>query len=353
MGRAVDPGHPEHGAASLTSGGIRVLHVGCGRRAKAHLKAQLSSGQYLLAGLCDVNGVRARELAASMRLADTHAFEDPVEACTALQPELVVLAIPPQSRPELVRALVSAGCPAVLVEKPIALTPSDLADLQEIGRSTPVFVNTQYRWMPHWRKLLRYVGAGWLGELAEVRLSTRFAPFEQGEHVISLGLEIASLAGVPAPRWVLAAACGIERHGPRETPAELIAVAGLGAARMHLVHGAVAPLVRGDEDAPWNALVVHARGTEGWLDVTVNKGYTLVSGVRRLEGATEWYRDDESAQRSLYIDLAGWLRGPRTESFPTAVESASAASGFLFAAERSARTRQRVSLLTDSGPTTQ
>lgn len=326
----------------MTTGRPRLLHVGCGRRARVHLAAQRACGDFELAGVCDTDPARA---AASARQYGVPAFTDAGEAIRQVVPDVVVLCTPPYDRVPTVEAALEHGCRAVLLEKPTCLGPAELAQLCRLADRALIAVNLQYRWMTHWQRLRSLVADGVLGTLEEIVASTRFGPLQQGEHVLQLALETAAAAAAKPAGWVLAAGAGHELYGDRDSPASLVGIAGLGEARLSFVHGPAAPLVPADEQRPWNALRVRATGSDGHLDVTVNRGWELRTRAGTQRGETEWYRDDLAAQTALYADLALGQRGAARQEFPTAVAAVAAATSLLFAAIASA-THGRTEYLT-------
>ncbi len=120
-----------------------------------------------------------------------------------------------------------AGAKAILIEKPIALKPSESRRLVELGRECFISVNTQYQWMPHWQRFWKMLENRELGEIRSVRCGTTTNILEQGPHVFDLVTKATSLSGLPAPQWVLAACTGLEWFGDVPVPADTAATVGV------------------------------------------------------------------------------------------------------------------------------
>src|SRR6185436_10771457 len=129
-------------------------------------------------------------------------YRDMAEAIRAEQPELVDIVTPPTVRAAIVEPAIAAGAAALLIEKPLALTPSETRRLAELGRDRLIAVNTQYQWMPHWQRFWHLLAEGGLGRVRLLRASTRCNILEQGPHIIDLALKAAACAGLPNPEWV-------------------------------------------------------------------------------------------------------------------------------------------------------
>ncbi|HYN90208.1 MAG TPA: Gfo/Idh/MocA family oxidoreductase [Ardenticatenaceae bacterium] len=320
-----------------------MAQVGCGARAQAHIAAMLDSGAVDVVALCDVDAERLH--AAGEKFGITCRYHDLAEMVQAEQPELVDIVTPPTIRVEIVEAAVAAGAPAILIEKPLALTPSEAHHLVELGREHLVAVNTQYRWMPHWQRFWTVLGNRELGEVRLLRASTRTNLLEQGPHILDLVQNAAALCGLPDPEWLLAACDGKEYFGQLAVPADTSATIGLGAARLHFNAGPSAPEVPG-ETVYWYQQQIEVIGDRGRLWVSLNQGWRLWRAGHFEEGETAWPANDGEAQRALFVELRDSLHaGPDAwREFPTRVEVAGRNSDVLFGCYASALGEGRVTL---------
>src|SRR5262249_5121993 len=111
---------------------LRVVQVGCGGGALPHIAALLAAGADELGALCD--GDEQRLHATGEKFGIARRYRDMAEAIRDEQPELVDIVTPPTIRAAIVEPAIAAGAPALLIEKPLALTPSESRRLAELGR---------------------------------------------------------------------------------------------------------------------------------------------------------------------------------------------------------------------------
>ncbi|MFL5807428.1 MAG: Gfo/Idh/MocA family protein [Roseiflexaceae bacterium] len=322
---------------------LRVAQVGCGPRAQAHIAAMLASGAVDLVALCDVDGQRLQ--AAGEKFGVARRYDDMAQMIQAEQPELVDIVTPPTIRAAIVEPAIAVGAPALLIEKPIALTPSEARGLAALGRGWLIAVNTQYQWMPHWRRFWDMLAGRELGEVRLLRASTRCNLLEQGPHILDLALKAAALSGLPAPEWALAACDGVERFGSTPVPADTSATISLGEARLHLNAGPSAPAVPG-EHVSWYQQQIEVIGDRGRLWVSLNQGWRLWREDGFEAGETGWPRNDGEAQAALFAHLRDTLHtgGEAWREFPTCVEVAARIADVMFGCYASALDGGRVAL---------
>ena len=327
----------------MSSNKLRVLQVGCGGRARAHIAAMLACGAVDLVALCDLDEERLE--AASAQFGIERRYHDMAEAIRAERPDLVDIVTPPTIRASIVEPAIAAGAPALLIEKPLALTPSEARRLVELGRDRLIAVNTQYQWMPHWQRIWQLLHEQQLGEIRLIRASTRCNILEQGPHLIDLALTAAARARLPAPEWALAACAGLERFGQTPVPADTSATIGLGDARLHLNAGPSAPEVPG-ESVIWYQQQVELIGEAGRLWVSLNQGWKLWRDGAFESGPTGWPQNDGEAQSALFVHLRDALLGPGEgwRQFPTRIEVAARNADLLFGCYASALRGRRVAL---------
>jgi predicted dehydrogenase len=322
---------------------LRVLQVGCGPRARSHIGAMQACGAVELLALCDTDEGRLN--AAGEQFGIARRYQDMAAAIRAEQPDLVDIVTPPTIRASIVEPAIAAGAPALLIEKPLALTPSESRRLVELGRDRLIAVNTQYQWMPHWQRFWGLLAERALGEIRLLRASTRCNILEQGPHIIDLALTAAACAGLPAPEWALAACAGLERFGQTPVPADTSATIGLGDARLHLNAGPSAPEVPG-ENVIWYQQQVEVIGDAGRLWVSLNQGWKLWRDGAFESGPTGWPQNDGEAQAALFVHLRDALLGQDAgwRQFPTRIEVAARNADLLFGCYASALRGARVAL---------
>jgi predicted dehydrogenase len=258
------------------------------------------------------------------------------------EPDLVSIITPPMLRTAVVEPAIAAGARAILIEKPLALTPSEAERLTAWGRDRLIAVNTQYAWMPHWQRFWPMLKNGDLGELRFLRASTQMNIMEQGPHVLDLALTAARLGGLPAPQWVFAAASGLERFGKLPVPKYTEAIVGLGEARLQLSAGPTAPPT-GDPSSCFN-IQCEIIGTRGRLHVPLTGGWSLWRDGHFETGPTGWPEDDQSAQPGLFTALRDAILQGNWREFPARVEAAKQVSDVMFACYASALNREVIKL---------
>ena len=322
---------------------LRVVQVGCGGRAQPHIAAMLESGAVDLVGVCDLDKRRLKATADKFGIANRSS--DMAEMIRSTEPELVDIVTPPTLRAAIVEPAIAAGAPALLIEKPIALTPSEMRRLVELGQDRLIAVNTQYQWMPHWQRIWQLLREQQFGEIRLIRASTGCNILEQGPHILDLALKAATIAGLPAPEWVLAACAGREYFGDIPVPADTVATIGLGDARLHLNAGPSAPPVPRETEF-WFQHQVELIGSRGRAWVSCNQGWQLWFDGGFEAGATGWPRNDGEAQRALFTDLRDTLhkQADAWRAFPTHIQAAARNADVMFGCYASALEGARVGL---------
>ena len=323
---------------------LRVVQVGCGGRAQAHLAAMQASGAVDVVAICDLDATKLHETADRFGIAAR--YTDMAEAIGAHRPELVDIVTPAHIRLGIVEAAVRAGAPAILIEKPMALSATECDALVRLGADRLIAVNTQYRWMTHWQAVWKLLRQEALGTVRAIRVSTGVNLLEQGPHVLDLAMHAAELCGWGNPEWVLAQCVGQEFFGANAVPADTSAVIGYGDNRLWLNAGPSAPPVPG-ESVIWYQQQVEIIGDRGRIWVSLNQGWTLWRNGRIRQGTTGWPADDGVAQQALFVDLRRVLhaKGDRWRSFATGVAIAAQRQRVMDGCIRSAAENTRVQVL--------
>ena len=320
---------------------LRVVQIGCGDRAPSPITSMFESGVVDLVAVCDKHAEKRARVAADFNIPRHYA--DLTEMIQAEKPDLVNVVTRPEIRLQLIEQAIAAGAPALLVEKPVALTPQGSLRLAELGRDRLIAVNTQYQWMPHWRRFWQMLADKELGQVRLLRASTRTNILDQGPHILDLSLKAARVSGLPAPEWVLAVCAGRDNfYGPVTVPADTAATVGLGEARLHLNAGPSAPVVPG-EDVYWYQQQIEVIGDKGRLWVSLNRGWKLWREGHFEAGETGWPKNDGEAQVALFLDLYETLRGEGSDwqKFPTRVEIAAGNADLMFGCYVSSLRRER------------
>jgi predicted dehydrogenase len=298
---------------------LKAVQVGCGARAQAHIAAMQECGAVELLAVCDQDAAKLNTT--GDKFAVKQRYTSMSEMIRALKPEFVNIVTPPNIRLEIVEEAIEAGAPAILLEKPLSLTPQEAERLLELSKDRLIAVNTQYQWMPHWKRFWNLLEQKVLGEVRVIRASTRCHIFEQGPHILDLALKAAHSSKLPSPELLLAATKGTEDYCGITVPADLSATVALGEARLFLNAGPSAPVVPG-ETVIWYQQQVDVIGEAGRLWVSLNQGWKLWTKDGFETGPTVWATNDGEAQRALFIELRDVLKTDTWRSFPTRLEAA-------------------------------
>ena len=323
---------------------LRVAQVGCGARAQAHMASMLDCRAIDLVAASDLDAGKLKAAGEKFKIPSLYGSME--EMIRKEKPDLVDIVTPPTLRASVIEPAIDAGAPAILIEKPIALTPSESRRLVSLGQERLIAVNTQYQWMPHWQRFWPMLQEKRLGEIHRICAGTLCNILEQGPHVLDLALKAARLSGLPEPEWVLAACTGIERFGNIPVPADTSATIGMGAARLHFNQGPSAHPVP-NETVIWFHNIVDIIGSRGRLCVTLNQGWTLCVDGKVETGPTGWPKNDGEAQNALFVHLRDSLFGGNWKEFPTRVENAAKISDVMFACYASALGGGRVKIPTE------
>jgi predicted dehydrogenase len=272
------------------------------------------------------------------------AYREIGELVEQTHPDLVAILTHPTARAVPLATAVGAGARTILIEKPVALTPTELDRVEAAAGDAFVMINTQYQWMPHWQRYLSLIGAGALGEVRSIRASVGVDILEQGPHALSLAMAAAEAAGLPEPTWTLAAADGTFDFDGIAVPADILATYELGEARLTLTAGTVAPPVPGETVRAFQQQT-EIVGALGRIWVSLDQGSQLWLVDAHEDGPTSWDRDDYASQTGLFAAIAEAIAQPELRAaFPTRLEVAAGQARMLFGAIASAEAGRRVRL---------
>lgn len=141
----------------------KIVLIGCGRISPRHLQVIGESDELSLAAVCDIQAMRAHESSAAHGVP---AFSDAMEMVRQIKPDIASILTDSGSHARLGIAL-APHVPALVVEKPMALTLEDADQLIETcdRHGTRLFVVKQNRYNPSVVKLRRALEQGAFGKL--------------------------------------------------------------------------------------------------------------------------------------------------------------------------------------------
>jgi predicted dehydrogenase len=320
---------------------LRVAFVGTGPRSLQSARMLVDSGIGTPVGFWNRTPDGAERAAAQF---SAPAYREIGELVERTHPDLVAIMTHPSARAEPLAAAVGAGARAILIEKPVALTPAELDRVEAAAGDAFVMINTQYQWMPHWQRYLALIGAGALGEIRSIRASVGVDILEQGPHALSLAMAAADAAGLAGPTWTLAGADGTFDFAAVAVPSDTVAAFDLGEARLTLTAGGAAPPVPGETVRAFQQQT-EIVGSFGRIWVSLNQGSQLWLAAAHEDVPTSWDRDDYASQTGLFAAIAEAIEEPGLKSvFPTRLEVAGRQARMLFGAIASAEAGRRVRL---------
>ena len=147
----------------------RVAVIGAGSIAKySHVPGFQRLANCEVVALCDVNELRARELAAEMGVIGV--YGDAERMLAEQQPEIVVVATPNAFHKPLSMAALRAGA-HVLCEKPLALTYADALEMFDLAAQQQriLTVGTHLRFSAPMQAAKAHVDAGFFGKIYAAR----------------------------------------------------------------------------------------------------------------------------------------------------------------------------------------
>lgn len=297
----------------------RVAIVGA-RRGLHHARGYDRLGERAtIVAVADLDAARRDEAHQTLGVAT---YADWQEMLAREQPDVLhAVTTPLVPRAGWVGPAAAAGVRLLVIEKPLALTPSEGAALAAAARQTSlhIVVNQQRRYMPFADVLLRLLTPDGLGAVHFVRASTMGKAMDLGPHLLDLGL--LALGDDDLTR-VWATADGVEDNPEYPGPRRLFAGYGAAGGARLLVEAApegVPPLGTRDFAAVYpdfmpgygphrcNLDIWAERGRFWWREYG-SWGYELADG-RTGRVATAFKRDDLPAQQAFTAALLDWLDG--------------------------------------------
>jgi len=152
---------------------MRICIVGCGRISQKHVQVLTTHPDFELAGVCDVDGAKARAVGEPRGIPH---YQDALAMVKALTPDAVSILTDSGLHPQLGR-LLAPHVPVVIVEKPMALTLADADSLIEACEQsgTRLFVVKQNRYNPPVVLLKQAIEQGRFGKMVLGTVRVRWA----------------------------------------------------------------------------------------------------------------------------------------------------------------------------------
>ena len=279
-----------------------------GPRASEHAAAYAHVKRSMLAAVSTRNEENLRAFANKHGV--EHTYTDYRRMFAEVQPDLVHVNTPPHVRVEVLEAAIEAGVPALVFEKPIALSFEDLSQIRALAASSKckVAVNHQLHFHPNRFSLQQQVAQGVIGRVTHVDVSSQLNIVHQGTHVLQ-----AIAAFIPGSKAVSvrATASGIEglvdnpqRHyAPDQVQAEIVYDNGVEAT---LNCGPAAPSVEGAHEINHHKRIL-VRGTEGEL-IWSMWGWQLNTAGGQTSGVHDYFAEDILGQAAMVESMIDWMK---------------------------------------------
>lgn len=295
----------------------RAILLGCGGRGRAHIEAYREITNIEMVAVCDVIPERREAFRAEFGV--PAAYEDFETALAETQPDIVHVVTLPGNRVWEAETCARHGVRAMVVEKPMAIRPSDLEGLTRVHQQSgmEIIQNCQRRYYPQFRDgVIREIANEKLGELYFIRASTRGNTIAMGPHLMDL---LMLFLDERQPTAVWAAAHTIneqeEYQKSHQAPESLLAQYWFpgpseGAQEVRVMFDC-SPDALGTpgEENFWMHLHFDFLGTRGRLYLTQNKGYWYqTEGMAEPErGTSSWDSQEPAGQRDFTLAVAEWL----------------------------------------------
>ena len=156
---------------------MRYAIIGSGNMGQEHMRNLALIPDATVTAIADTDaGMRAQ--AAALAGPDVLAFEDPRDLLAAGVADALVIATPNHTHVDHLLLALETGLP-ILVEKPLCTTMEDCQAVIAAaeGRSAPVWVAMEYRYMPPVARLIAEVRAGTIGRLRMLAIREHRFPF--------------------------------------------------------------------------------------------------------------------------------------------------------------------------------
>jgi predicted dehydrogenase len=154
---------------------LRVVSAGAGFFAQFHLAAwERLQAEGLVTHIALADPDSAKRDAARRRFGIGKDFAEVAAMLDATRPDLLDIATPPDTHEQLVRLAAERGV-ACICQKPLASTCAQALAIADIGEAAgiPLVVHENFRWMPWFREMKRWIDEGNLGVAHSVSVRMR------------------------------------------------------------------------------------------------------------------------------------------------------------------------------------
>jgi len=285
----------------------RSAIIGCGNRAKSHLKAYPHVKSIKVVAVADLDEERLNKFADEQDIEGR--FTDYVQMLKEVKPDIIHCVTQPNFRVQPVRTCAEHGVKAIIIEKPMAETLKQAEEIEQIANETgiKVIVNTQRRYFASWQRVCELVQSGEAGRVRKIRIVANPSVNCVGSHHID---QIQSLLGEPDPETVLATAYGAEDwHSNHPGPASMFAsVVYPDRIALHAEFSKDAVSVP-DSPGFWMSCGIDIVTDTGMIRWTECNGtqYQFEGMTKPIRFESNFFDDDPAGQGAFTEAIATWL----------------------------------------------
>jgi len=320
--------------------------LGCGPRAEVHATAYDEVSEARLAAACDIDKARLEGFGEKFRISGL--YGDFEQMLVAERPDIVHVVTPPAVRAQPIELAARYGVRGIIVEKPLALRPSQARTIRQVAERAEVriVVNMQRRYMPSCQELRQVIKDGKIGDVTFARCVAKGNILAMGPHAVDL---ILFFLDDVAPTQVWAAAYDMNGHDIGHPAAANVLAA-------YTLPGQVVVYLEESTDAVgtvgepsfWQHLELDIWGTKGraWWLQNRDWGYHCEGMARPHVGKTCWADDDQPAQSAFTRALVRWLQTDE-EVHLNCLENSLRGFDVIMATLKSAGAGKRIELPTD------
>ncbi len=301
----------------------RSLLVGCGARATEHADVYRDIPNMDLVACCDLLPERVEHYKQTYGIPE--GYTDLHEALDQVKPDVVHFVTHPAHRVWEAQTAAAAGVRACIIEKPVAVLPSDVTGLDGVHNSTgmEIITNTQRSYFPQFNDgTISDIVRNKLGEVYMVHCGAKGNSMSMGPHMMDLLL---LFLGRPTPLSVWAMGYEIwesqegkpDYRDTHRSPEHLLAEYWLPcdwqqSPDIRVIFECGEDVVgTPNEQSFWMHLHFDFLGSKGRLYLTQNKGYWYqTEGMAEpVHGESSWDKQGRWGQRDFTAAVADHLDG--------------------------------------------
>lgn len=327
---------------------FRSVLVGCGARANEHMAVYPELRDIEMVAVCDIIPERVEDF--KTRYGVPVGYTDYEKCLAEMQPDFIHVVTMPGRRVWEAEVAAKAGVKAMIVEKPMAIVPSDIEGLDRVNRESgmEIIVNCQRRYFPQFHDgTITDIVQNRIGDVYFVRASAQGNTMGMGPHLMDLLMLFLNEAQ-PEAVWAMAHTINETEvyQQSHKAPESILAEYWFPQGVRAIFDCSPDALGTPGEESFWMHLHFDFLGSKGRLYLTQNKGYWYQSeGMSEpVHGESSWDKQGLIGQREFTQAVATWLDGGPVHLNRFAVGKA--VFNALIAAQKSVYEGQKIALPT-------